>query len=491
MKNILKMKFKNFILLAVLFSVVVNTSCTDDEALNPVNQVRISEANAFETPERAAQTVLGMYSGVKAGNFMGGRFYVYQDIRGEEWLNEKSNQVTNSNTWAFSVQSSTSEVNNFWQSGYLAINRINVVLEGLKTSPISDALKLQYEAEARFLRALSYFNLVTLYARPFWDGNGSKLAIPLRLKAETSSGNSDLVQSTVAEVYTQILADLDFAETNLPLTYGTAYDRTTRAHKNSAIALKTRVKLSKRDYAGVVADANKIVPTAAPFAAASGVPNALQASIATAFAATATTNENMFSFVFTASDAPGTQNWLAYYWSTLNGNNGEYSLLPTSIIANTGWKTTDARRNFIAVVGGKSYLQTKWSGGASAVDYMTVIRYAEVLLNLSEAIVRTTNTVDARAVALLNAVRQRSDATTTFTTAGFADAQALLDQIAIERRIELLGEGFRSLDVMRLGQTFAAKGGVPAIDPNNNQYIWPIPQNELLYNKKAVQHPGY
>ena len=41
--------------------------------------------------------------------------------------------------------------------------------------------------------------------------------------------------------------------------------------------------------------------------------------------------------------------------------------------------------------------------------------------------------------------------------------QDLLDQIAIERRIEFLGEGFRSLDIMRLGQTFPAKGGVGAV----------------------------
>jgi len=485
------MKLKNLMLFAVLSTVMVISSCSDDDALSPVNQTRISEANAFETPERVDQQVLGMYAGVKAGNFMGGRYYNYQDIRGEEFNNEKSNQVTNSNTWFFSVASSTSEVNNLWQFGYYAINRCNVVINGLETSPIDAALKTQYLAEARFLRGLSYFSLVTLYARPYWDGSGSKPGIPLRLQAETSSGNSNLERATVGQIYDQIMSDLDFAEANLPLTYATTYNRTTRAHKNTAIALKTRVLLSKRDYPGVVAQGNKIVSATAPFASPSGAPNSLVASIASAFAPTAQTAENVFSFAFSPSDVPGTQNWLAYYWSTLNGNNGEYSLLPTSIIANVGWKSTDARRNFLAVVSSKTYLQTKWSGGASAVDYMQVIRYSEVLLNLSEAIARSTNTIDTRAVALLNAVRQRSDATTTFTTASFANVQALLDQIAVERRIELLGEGFRSLDVMRLGQDFAAKGGVPAVTVNANEYIWPIPQNELLYNKLATQNSGY
>lgn len=485
------MKLNKFILFTLLCSVLVVSSCSDDDALSPINQVRISEANAFETPERVAQQVLGMYSGVKAGNFMGGRYYNYQDVRGEEFLNEKTNGVTNLATWNFGVSSSTNEVNNFWQSGYFAINRCNVVIEGLDKSPITAALKTQYLAEARYLRALTYFSLVTLYARPYWDGNGSKPGIPLRLKAETSSGNSDLARATVAQVYDQIMSDLDFAETNLPLTYATTYDRTTRAHRNTAIALKTRVLLSKRDYPGVVTQANKIVSTSAPFVASTGVANSLVATISSAFAPTAQTTENVFSFAFNANDAPGTQNWLGYYYSTLNGNNGEYSLLPNSIIANAGWKSTDARRGFLAVVSGKTYLQTKWQGGAAAVEYMQVIRYAEVLLNLSEAIVRSSNTIDSRAVDLLNAVRQRSDATTTYTVASFASVQELLDQIAIERRIELLGEGFRSLDVMRLGQNFAAKSTVPSVSATSNEYIWPIPQNELLYNKLAEQNPGY
>ena len=67
----------------------------------------------------------------------------------------------------------------------------------------------------------------------------------------------------------------------------------------------------------------------------------------------------------------------------------------------------------------------------------------------------------------------------------------IINQIAIERRIELLGEGFRSPDIMRLGQNFVAKGGAPAVTVSDTQYIWPIPQNELLYNKLCVPNSGY
>ena len=474
---------------SILIAAMVISSCTDTDALNPVNQVRISDATAFATPARVKQEVLGMYSGVKHGEFYGGRYFNYQDIRGEEFNNEKTNGVTNLLTWNFGLQSSTNEVNTLWYRGYLAINRCNVVMNGLDTSPIDAALKTQYKAEASFLRALSYYSLLTLYARPYWDGNGSKPGLPLRLNAETSSGKSDLVRSTVAQVYDQILIDLDFAEANLLATNGSAYDNTTRAHKNTAIALKTRVYLSMNKYDKVIFEANKIVSAAAPFASTSGVSNKLAPTIASVFATPALTSENMFSFAYSPTDIPGTQNSLVSYYNPTLGT-GEYSLLTTGIISNAGWKTTDARRALNVVSAGKTYLN-KWSKSSSDPDYVAVIRYAEVLLNLSEALVRDGNTVNARAIQLLNAVRERSDPSTVFTAASFATPQDLLNQIAIERRIELLGEGFRSPDIMRLGQNFAAKGGAPAVVTTDTQYVWPIPQNELLYNKLCTPNAGY
>ncbi len=473
----------------MLLSVVTISSCSDTEALSPVNQTRISDANAFETPERAAQQVLGMYSGVKAGNFYGGRYLNYQDIRGEEFNNETSNGVTNLFTWNFGIQSSTNEVNNLWYAAYLAINNCNVVIDGLTTSPISTEIKTEYEAEARFLRALSYFSLVTLYAKPYWESNGATPGLPLRLNAEKSAGNSDLVRSSVAEIYTQILADLDFAEANLNVTNSTAYNNTTRAHRNTAIALKTRVYLSMRQYNNVILEANKMVSNSAPFSASSGVSNSLAATIASVFATPALTSENIFSFAFSSTNTPGTQNSLVSYYSPTLGP-GDYSLISTGIVSNVNWKTTDARRALNISNAGKVYLN-KWSKSPVDPDYVPVIRYSEILLNLAEAIVRNNSSIDTRAIALLNAVRQRSDATTVFTVVSFANAQDLLDKIAIERRIELLGEGFRSLDVMRLGQDFAAKGTALAVTSADAQYIWPIPLKEILYNKLCEQNPEY
>jgi hypothetical protein len=186
---------------------------------------------------------------------------------------------------------------------------------------------------------------------------------------------------------------------------------------------------------------------------------------------------------FASNETPGGQNQLGYYYgpAAFNGGNGEYSLLPTGIIANAGWKATDRRRTMVAVFGGKSYL-TKYSVPSIFTDYAPVIRYAEVLLSLAEARVRSTNTVDPQAIALLNAVRSRSDASTVFTAADFANSTALANAIVTERRIELLGEGLRGTDLTRLGLPLPAKPGVGEIKADAQQYIWPISSTELLLN---------
>jgi hypothetical protein len=294
----------------------------------------------------------------------------------------------------------------------------------------------------------------------------------------------------VADVYTQILTDLNYAEQNLPLAYSSSTLNVTRAHRNTAIALKTRVYLSMARYADVITEANKIVSTTAPFVAPTGVSHELNPSVVAVFAAPQETSESILSFPFTAQDPPGTQNQLAYYYlpSTTDGKggNGEYSLNSAAggILSNPGWAPTDARRiNFVTTAGSSSYLR-KYPNGTPYTDKAPVIRYAEVLLNLAEALVRSTSTVDPQALELLNAVRVRSNA----VPASFTSANAMIDGILLERRIEFLGEGIRNIDIMRLNVPIPGKGPVPAIDPNNVLYVWPIPATELQTNKLMTRN---
>jgi hypothetical protein len=351
---------------------------------------------------------------------------------------------------------------------------------------VGSALANNYNAEARFVRAVSYYSLLQLYARPYSDGTGSKPGLPLRLKGNSGSGDYNLARSTVADIYKQVLDDLNYAETNLPLTYGAAATNVTRAHRNTAIAFKARVYLSMQQYANVITEANKIVSAAAPFTAATGVTLALQADITNVFKTPYITSESILSMPFNGTtETPGGQKQLGYYYgvSALNGGNGEYSLNNAGIIADAGWLATDKRRSFIYTnaANGKKYL-SKFQSVSPFTDYSPVIRYAEVLLSLAEAKVRSTNTIDAQAVALLNAVRTRSDATTTFTVGSFATPDELIAAILKERRIEFLGEGLRSPDLLRLLLPIPAKSNVAAIAASAQNYIWPISSTELQLN---------
>jgi hypothetical protein len=485
-----------YVLLGLTVAAMGTSSCMR-EKLTPIATTALSDATAFDTPDRITQQVNGLYAAIKSGQYYGGRYIVYNEIRGEDFINELTNGVTGLQTWNHTLNTNTNEVVNLWNAAYYAINSANVFIDGMTTkgnSVVGDEQGRAYQGEARFIRALCYFDLLRLYARPYWDGNGSKDGLPLRLTGNKGPGANDLARSTVAEVYTQILEDLNFAEQNLPQNHSSALLNTTRAHKNTAIALKTKVLLSMQRYSDVVTEANKIVSANAPFTAATGVAHALQADITNVFKAPYTTSESILSMPFTANNLPGTQNALAHYFTpaslaTPAPGNGEYSLNPSGIVVNDAWTATDKRRSFLFTApNGKRYL-IKFPVGPTQTDYVPVIRYAEVLLNLAEALARSTNSVDSRAVALLNAVRGRSDASAVYDAADFADANELVTAILNERHIELLGEGFRSFDLLRLGQTIPAKGPVNAITPSQSEYIWPISAQELINNKLCTPNP--
>lgn len=94
---------------------------------------------------------------------------------------------------------------------------------------------------------MCYLSLVQTYAKPF-NLDRTALGLPLRLTAITGVGYNDLVRSTVEEVYNQILLDLNEAEDDLPIAYTTPLLNISRAHKSTAIALKTRVYLNQANY---------------------------------------------------------------------------------------------------------------------------------------------------------------------------------------------------------------------------------------------------
>ncbi len=136
-----------------------------------------------------------------------------------------------------------------WQNGYLGIYRANLVIENIDNvqwTSNESALKAQYEAEARFLRAYFYFNLARIYGH-----------IPLVTKVLTPE-ETYIPQSDAQDVYKFIADDLVFAINNLPATQAGPNKNSGRATKWAAEGLLARVWLfytgyyKKPDIAGTV-----------------------------------------------------------------------------------------------------------------------------------------------------------------------------------------------------------------------------------------------
>ncbi|HTH54411.1 MAG TPA: RagB/SusD family nutrient uptake outer membrane protein [Cyclobacteriaceae bacterium] len=496
-----KYNFRNKLSVVIAVIAMGVFSCQTDH-LNPVPQTSISDLVAFNTPDRIALQVNNLYTSVKSGNFLGGRYQIYGDIRADDFLNRTSNAVTGYTVWNHTItETSQNDDINMWTAAYAAINQLNVFIKGMDDNkgkfvpptfaPDFATTAQQYVGEAYLLRALSYHCLLQFYARPFIDGSGSQPGLPLRLNAEKNSLNNALARSSVSDIYDQIISDLNLAEQNLPLSYTTQTLNVTRAHRNTAIALKTRVYLTKGDYANVITEANKIVSASAPFVASSGVAHALQANVNNVFATPQETSESILSMPFTAQNTPGTQNQIGFYYRSggagANPGGGEYSLNAAGILADAvSFPATDARRtNFVYKVG-TEFFCGKYPSGTPYIDKAPVIRYAEVLLNLSEAIARTTAGVDPKSLALLNAVRTRSTGVT--GTLAPPDNATLLTNIMTERRIEFLGEGLRNSDIMRFNQAFPGKGAIASLPNTSAKYAWPIPITELQTNTAIVQN---
>lgn len=483
------MNFKNFrttgnryIVSALLLGGVMS-GCKSDSDLYPVPTTSISDENVFDTPARIEGVVNGIYKSLKSASLYGGRYLLYQDVRGEDFLNVTANSYTAYDSWNNSYLSGSNDINNLWSAAYTTINNANILIDKLSagTTVISEETAKAYIAEAKFLRALSYFSLVTVFSQPYNKDQGASPGLPLRLKAEVDANNNDLARSSVAEVYSQILSDLDAAEQDLPESYSTALLNTTRAHKNTARALKTRVYLTINRFDKVIEEARKIAPqTSAPFKAQQGVAHELQADIQTVFGTNYTTTESILSMPMTTTDALSGQSAIGYILNV----NKEYYLNPSGILGDAQWGATDKRRNLLYTSANKQYLK-KYAKASPYVDYIPVIRYAEVLLNYAEASAQQGQLT--LAASLLAAVHTRSDASYSFPSAITSSQSALLDAIARERRIELLGEGFRGHDLLRHLQDLPAKGDAsiqtPAVSVNAQNYIFPAPNTELATNK--------
>lgn len=518
-------KYINFIKIA-FFAFMIN-SCTDEKVLElkPINNISVDDA--FSTPSLIKLSITGMYNAAQVGQYNstnpnGGRGYLWGaafvqqgDNRGEDVINL---QAFYSFTYSAAYNPTTANNTYYWVDGYRLINRCNIVIEGVNQAiakgVITSAIGNDYIGQAKFLRAITHFELLTYFARPYnFTPTASHLGIVYRevgINTQTEI-DSELLKgrNTVADCYNKVLNDLNDAESSI-----TQASDKSLATKNASIAFKTRVYLHKRDWNNVILEGSKTL-TGISLANAPNVPFVTANNLSN--------TESIFSIRHGAAAGQNpTQNGaLASQYKTRR-----LVCISPIIWNDPAWLATDKRREegvMVETVANIRYTN-KYKDGSTYTDAAPVIRHAEVILNLAEAQARKSSPNLTIALTLLNSVRNRSLAnpiTEAYTAIALSNQSLLVGAILKERRIEFLMEGRRWSDIHRLqnddlfpingipgklsnespppagsyniGTPYTGSLGVAAIPSTDFRFLWPIPLLETNNNPTlaAQQNPNW
>lgn len=339
---------------------------------------------------------------------------------------------------------------NIWFQAYSTIFRANNVIENLAAKPdltgLTDADRASLIAETRFVRALAYFNLTTLYGD-----------VPLTETTDLTS-NQVIGETSRADVYSYVISEAAAAATALA---GIDFDSENqfRATEWAAKALGARANL----YAGNVSAAATLaddVITNGGFA--------LETNYEDIFVPSSSSNEIIFSIFFSIQDQSG----LSFQF--LPDGRFEFSV-------NQGLLDTGDPRVLSAVNGGdalgRSYV-TKYSDISNGSDHTIVFRLAEMYLIRAEA-----NIGSASAINDVNALRNRAGVATI--------SNVTINTILDERFVELSFEGHRWYDLIRTGQVDAVMGAANPTNWQPTDALLPIPDREIRLNANLSQNPGY
>lgn len=487
------------------------------EFLVETNPNAIATSNYYKTENDVLLALNGVYNALRDNNGIAENSGLFSEERSDNTgrNDAQSNAGEPFQFNNFALLPSNSYLQTHWNALYQIITRANYVLAGSETvSYAGTTTKNQYQAEAKFLRALIYFHLV----RKWGD-------VPLVTKP---LGAEEVAASTFREkkekVYAQIVADLtDVVNSSLPDVRATA-DRG-RVSKVAGNALLGQVYLTMAttlDQANRVANLTQ-AKTYLTYAYSKRTFGQLkEVAYADVFDVTRkTTNpEAIFQIVYKQGDIN--------YSSSLAANNQAQGETINSLKTTTGvggnvkadlvkdYETGDIRKDYsikyanAAVV--KDYFITKFRDASAAAgtsgyggnDWL-LIRYADVILMLAEVSLYQGD--ETTAISLLDQVRDRAglpsyNVSKTDPTYS-AKYPTLKLAILHERRVELAFENQRWFDLLRFFTTdelvayFKTKpqadyGSAQVANFGTKDYYYPIPFNEYKLNPTGMyQNPGY
>jgi len=509
------MKSHRLTTLLLAGSLLTATSCKKD-LLEQTNPNAPSTAQFWLSADDANKGVLACYSGVQ-------QYACY----GHSWqfITARSDESYSQSPYVeLAVFTRFIQTNNgffisayAWNDYYRTIYRTNQALSHIPNITMDAGLKARLVAETHFIRALMYFDLDSFF------GN-----VPLILTESTVATRAG--QATPAQVEAQVIADLQAAIPDLPLSYGAA-DKG-RVTKGAAQALLAKMYMQQHKYTEASALFATIIASN-------------QYSMTTSYLDNFTdSNENNSESLFevqysaerldvgqgqdnsSASEAYDRPNFFGppvYSFADVQPRQwltAAYTDSTVALVPGTKKHAIDPRRDISIISSlnpdrfyGRTFAELGYNPSqqywrkylndrtrttpedfSSGINFR-VIRYADVLLLQAEALNELGRPVDA--VALVKQVRDRvglaTPAASTFTQT------SLRLYMRDERGRELAGEGQRWFDINRWGLLDDQTGlnYLIAKDPDFNNFVLgkskllPIPQSDINLDPTIKQNPGY
>jgi len=487
------------IIITILFSAGLFASCTDLE-VTPTSFV--TEDKFFKTQDDAVASVTAVYASLSLDpgeqSLFGRNLYFLTDMASDYAAAGVS--ATNPQVRALSslTHDATSDrVQVAWRQIYNGINRANVSIDNIPKVTGNETVKTRLINEAKFIRGLLYFQAVRL-----WGGVPIVLHEPTSIQLESLKSRRE----TVDAVYTQIISDLNAAEA-LPATYPTS--DAGRATSGAAKAILAKVYLTRKDYPNAILKAREVIN--------GGYGYALFESFQDIFTKTKKNGkEHIFSVQFEPNQAGNGSSGSTFQSTSFIGFTATE---PADIISDVAlfydiYAAGDTRRDVsyaktLPIPGTantytfpkpifKKYIDfTNLATPGNVAINFPIIRYADILLSLAEAI-NEQGTPTPEAYELINQVRRRAFGKPITTPDASVDLSGLTQTtfrtaIQEERKKEFVQEGQRWFDLVRWGTLVTEVKKVTAknsVSERNNLY--PIPQSERSIDPVGLpQNPGY
>jgi starch-binding outer membrane protein, SusD/RagB family len=479
--------------------IVILPSCKKNYLeTSPTDQV--SQADIFKTTKNAWIAINGihrlLYIQYNASQDQGGQSanMIYSDFMGEDLVSP-----TTANNWFISTyrwqahrnENSTMDYFEF-QFYYDIIANANMIIANIDGAVGPDADKKAIRGQALAYRAWSYFQMIQLFGKRYDkttanDGLGlSIVIIPTREK---------IARSTVAQVYAQIITDINAAIADL----GIAATRINASHINLNVAkgLKARIALAMQDWTTAAQMANE---------ARTGFSLMTNAQYMQGFN-NYTNSEWMWGSHQISEQGTFFYSFFAFMSADFNSSNIRtgpkcinselYNFIAATDVRKQLWDPTGTNTAFPTPPGGARfpYMNRKFlsgGGSGSSIGDLPIMRVAEMYLIEAEARARAGGQDAAAANVLFTLAKNRDPSYVLSTNTG----AALINEIMIQRRIELWGEGFRFYDLKRLNLPLVrAFNHVPAVASilsvpvGDKLWEFLIPRLELNTNSNSVQNP--